>query len=266
MSTIETRARKLTQAPARTYSRTVFLLELKNCSPPAQMGTVSEKDFMDALTRTNATLNQRHDIRSLRSDLLYRGPQSYAHRHDTQRLSFEPFKNEAEGQHRARANDNPMPMLQCSVESCRKWRRVDACTCDLFTTRAWMQDALSDYQKEHLLSLEALRAHVEALLQGDQRTLDLEDFQELASATGLNIGSPLSEIAAIDLCEDLLAERAGTTLSEGLMNHRITLFNSLPGGPRFKCTDLVDTTCEDTDDWDAAFVKYHDLRSCQHFF
>ena len=96
------------------------------------------------------------------------------------------------------------------------------------------------------------------------RDSDLDGFRAVLAATALNVSTPLREIAAIDLCEELLTEMPRHRLSEGLLNHRITLFNDLPGGPSFKCTDLVNCTCDEEDDWERAFTQCHDLQTCTH--
>ena len=127
-----------------------------------------------------------------------------------------------------------------------------------------MQDSLQEYAKEHTESLEALRLHLSTQLYDEMQELDLDGFKAVVAATALNVSTPLREIAAIDLCEELLTEVPTHTLSEDLQNHRIGLFNDLPGGPSFKCTDLVNCTCDDIDDWEQAFTQCHDLQACKH--
>ena len=109
--------------------------------------------------------------------------------------------------------------------------------------------------------MEALRLHLSTQLYGEMQELDLDGFRVVLAATALNVSTPLREIAAIDLCEELLTELPTHTLSEGLLNHRIALFNDLPGGPAFKCTDLVNCTCDDIDDWEQAFRSMQKLVS-----
>ena len=141
-------------------------------------------------------------------------------------MSFEPFQTEANGEHRARSTDNPMALLQCSLPSCGKWRRVDQCTCDLFTTREWVQDSLQEYAKEHTESLEALRLHLRNQLDDETEELDMDGFTAVLLHTGLDVTTPLREIAAIDICEQVLTDHTKQKLSESVLNHRITLFSS----------------------------------------
>ena len=112
---------------------------------------------MAALDLTSRAMQDMHAMRSSGAVYHYRGPQCFPHRHDVERLGFEPtpvgrppgLASRVTPPARRRM-DFVMPMVQCDAPSCRKWRRIDGATRDLFHAEGWSSDKIHDARRELL--------------------------------------------------------------------------------------------------------------------
>ena len=81
----------------------------------------------------------------------FRGPQCMPHRDDVERLSFEPSStgDRIPSAFAGYAKElSSLPMLQCSRDCCKKWRRVDGATQSLFGNMTWWKDRRDDEEKQ----------------------------------------------------------------------------------------------------------------------
>ena len=204
----------------------------------------TEQQFMVALDLTSRAMQDMHVVRSSGAVCHYRGPQCFTHRHDVERLGFEPLPVACPPGLAGRVTpparrrmDFVMPMVQCDEPLCRKWRRIDGATRDLFHGEGWGSDRIHDARRELLEShvwLESVCANwvqrrwpqadrselcvadvaaYEAFVQSDARVVECE---RLHPASLLQL--------FVDACAGQIIPRA-----EDLDEARRCVWGSLPG-------------------------------------
>ena len=240
-------------------------------------GRATERQFMVALDLTSRAMQDMHVVRSSGAVCHYRGPQCFTHRHDVERLGFEPLPVASPPGLAGRVTpparrrmDLVMPMVQCDEPSCRKWRRIDGATRDLFHGEGWGSDRIHDARRELLEAhvwLESVCANwvqrrwpqadrselfvadvaaYEAFVQSDARIVDCD---RLHPASLLQL--------FVDACAGQNVPRA-----EDLDEARRCVWGSLQG-VRFRCEMLVHTTCDDPCDWHMVTGVAHDFTDWQ---
>ena len=121
------------------FDARVFQEELRGVHPQATPSFASEKTFMLALQYTNNRMTNWAVCRSLPAEEHYAGPQYYDHRFAHDRIAFAPKAFRSSGAPTVRPRTSCPGWLCCSVESCGKWRRVDADSLRIWDNRFFFE-------------------------------------------------------------------------------------------------------------------------------
>lgn len=275
------------------YDKEIFVDELKFLGDTVTPDNASERQFEEALLRTTQRIQQRWIRRSLSEE--YRGPQSYVHRTQPERLNF-TFSSTS--QHAPLIPDQgAINWLRCS--ECSSWRRVDLQTFTAYSAAVYLQQAKVQ-RRQHLASdYPSFAPHLAAQLE-----LRLVEFEEemaettvskprsqrrntsgctpdeapqrfslscacfwniLASASSVKIraleseAEPQTKRAVLELCRDLCLEKdiAAAGIEDACLE-----YDNQDNAPLFRCSSLVACACGDPCDAAAAttdpsaFVEY----------
>ena len=227
--------------------------------------------------------------------VLFRGPQSIAHRDDVERLSFEPGAV-AKGRHRGTDAETPFPCLTCDV--CNRNRRVDAATNSVFSNESYSQDKLSAIKQALLREDPLLETDAVAYLQDihsgvlarKEKAARNERGDTSAHPTTVeenyDFGDPNACVLTPDRFQNFFNDSGrvalyasheeecnifflteafncrGLVIAASLTEIHTTFWNNQPG-PVFRCELLANTSCDDLDDWDLAFQTAHDFSDFQ---
>ena len=186
-------------------------------------------------------------------------------RDDIERLSFEPtsFQELSSGVSVASEKDlSSLPMLQCSHACCKKWRRVDGATQELFSNMSWWRDKLTDEEKQLYESCRDFDTQLGRWLRLSERSdvITMEDYKDFCKTLLSPLGCPLVESVprALVHCFARACVEHKKQVDAEVYEAEAELWNELEG-PVFHCNMLAGTSCEDPCDWHQIAEEPYDL-------
>ena len=269
----------------KNYSYRMLCYFVTQLQPGATPLSCSEKVFEEALQKTN---ERCHTVfRGLPAAAHYQGPQCFSERANAAKLIFDPSFMPRGPRRCTTYSDGDFLVLQCCHEGCAKWRRVDVATYDLFWND-WMQ-AQRDTRCEALVTREPhlcsdlhvwLREQVAEYFKPRPRVrkprpefrFSLQLFHSFLAASAVRQALYTAhERAFLELflrevehflttpfpqAYQLEQRHVDTDAFEAELSALVDE-NSIT--PKFCCTDLADTTCDEPCDWQVAFDTAHDF-------
>ena len=123
------------------YSRKIFCQELHTLREGATPATATEREFEQALSRTNSVCHNLFVARNMANSYHYRGPQCWSHRHLSDKANVEP----EDAPQRPLLNEKHVTgafgSLVCSLGG--KTRRVDNSTFNVFHNDGWLSESVA---------------------------------------------------------------------------------------------------------------------------
>ena len=142
-----------------------------------------------------------------------------------------------------------LPMLQCSQCDCGKWRRVDASTHRVYCNKEWWKDRLREEEATMLKANPAVaQATAEWLQAWDGSPVGTNGFEAFCASAAFLRAVHDSHGQALLMYFVRFCENNAVVVEDDLENRLSESWAAL-GGPRFRCSMLVDTSCAEPCDW-----------------
>ena len=119
------------------FDARVFQEELRGIHAQATPSSASERVFVLALQFTNNRMTNWSSCRNLPVEEQYAGPQYFGHRMCRERVEFVPQAFQCTHTPTVRPRSECPGWLCCSVQTCGKWRRVDADSLRIWDNRTF---------------------------------------------------------------------------------------------------------------------------------